>query len=482
MTTPATPPPGLGRLRRWLPWLLLGVALLRLFLGAALFYTAPGERDRDRLVALAGRLAANDAIAYYSDAHHILKFFADGLTSDLPPEMNLQRFALLLAPLYNLEEKDDYLHVVGFYALLALGLGWLAYGLARRLGQGPERAAGLALLLTLWPPGLVWASLPLKEVPALLAALAHLYCLCRLLDREKRDRTPAAAALGYLASGLLLAFLRFYLGYFVVLLGLAALAASFLSGREAAPSGWGRRGLLLGLILLTFLLGRPLHRDTAIYFEAGNPWPLLRSEGPLMVEPPAKPLPQPSETSPPAPPLALNPSADQMVETKPGQYALVNPGWWDRVRNYRMRFVDEAGRSLSPGALEAGPLEALVLGLRDLLFFPTPWQRWPETPHWTLVNLAVAGTALVWWLLLPGIAAGAWSLARRRPGPVLTLLAWGLGLGLALAVVVVNRGTLFRLREIFLLPGLLLWDPAPYLWLWRRLRPGRPESWPVEGS
>jgi hypothetical protein len=141
-----------------------------------------------------------------------------------------------------------------------------------------------------------------------------------------------------------------------------------------------------------------------------------------------------------------------------------------------MRFVDEAGRSLSPGALEAGPLEAIVLGLRDLLFFPNPLQRWPETPRWTLVNLAVAGTALAWWLLLPGIAAGAWRLGLRRPGPVLTMLAWGLGLGLALAVVVVNRGTLFRLREIFLLPCLLLWDPAPYLWLWRRVRPGRAGS------
>ncbi len=237
--------------------------------------------------------------------------------------------------------------------------------------------------------------------------------------------------------------------------------------------------MLLGLILLLLVAGRPLHRDTAICFEAGNPWPLLRMEGPLVVEPPVGPQPGPAGAAggePPAPPLALNPSAGRIVETKPGQYALANPTWWDRVRNYRMRFVDEAGRSLSPGALEAGPLEAIVLGLRDLLFFPNPLQRWPETPRWTLVNLAVAGTALAWWLLLPGIAAGAWRLGLRRPGPVLTLLAWGLGLGLALAVVVVNRGTLFRLREIFLLPCLLLWDPAPYLWLWRRVRPGRAGS------
>lgn len=463
-----------GRLRRWLPWLLVGVALLRLGLGVALFYSSPGARDRDRLIALAGRLSANDAIAYYSDAHHILKFWSLGLKEGLPPEMNLQRFALLLTPLYNVEEQGDYLKVTACYALLALGLGWLAYGLARRLGQGPERAAGLALLLTLWPPGLVWASLPLKEVPALLAALAHLYCLFRLLDRESWGRTLAAAALGYLASGLLLAFLRFYLGYFAALLGLAALAASFLSGREIAPAGWARRGLLLGLILLTFLLGRPLHRDTAIYFEAGNPWPLLRAEGLMLVPSSASLRDKPAASAPTTtepPSLAPQPEPENLVRTREGQYALVNPGWWDRVRNYRLRFVDEAGRSLSPGALEAGPLEAIALGLRDLLFFPIPWQRWPDTPRWTLVNLAVAGTALVWWLLLPGIAAGAWRLARRRPGPVLTLLAWGLGLGLALALVVVNRGTLFRLREIFLLPGLLLWDPAPYLWLWRRIKP-----------
>lgn len=468
-----------GRLRRWLPWLLLGVALLRLGLGAALFYSAPGHRDRDRLVALAGRLAANDAIAYYSDAHHILKFFSNGLRNGLPPEMNLQRFPLLLLPFYNVEEKDDYLNVLGFYTLLALAMGWLAYGLARRLGQGPDRAAGLALLLSLWPPGLVWASLPLKEVPALAAGLAHLYCLCRLLESGTRGRTQAAAAVGYLASGLLLAFLRFYLGYFTVLLGLVALALSFMPGREAPPSGWTRRGLLLGLILLTFVAGQPLHRDTAVYFAAGDPWPRLRTEGPLLVEPPARLKPG-SEAADGAdqatPPLALDPRSERVVETKPGQYVLTDPTWWDRVRKYRMRFVDEAGRSLSPGALEAGPLEALVLGLRDLLLFPNPLQRWPETPRWTLVNLAVAGTTLAWWLLWPGIAAGAWRLARQRPAPVLTLLFWGLGLGLALAVVVVNRGTLFRLREIFLLPCLLLWDPAPYLWLWSHASKSRTVS------
>ncbi|MFZ5585916.1 MAG: hypothetical protein ACOZHQ_08315 [Thermodesulfobacteriota bacterium] len=442
-----------GRLRRWLPWLLLLAALLRLGLGAGLFLASPGGGDQARLEALAQRLAAPDAVVYHGDGEKIYQFYRDGKVRHLPPELNMQRFGLLLAGLYALATPHP-LVAVGFNALCALALGWLAYGLARRLGQPPGRASGLALLLCLWPPSLAWAALPLKEPLGLMLCLAHLYCLTALLDGAERERRRGLLlGLGYLASVAGLAFLRFYLGYFAILAALAALAASLPPGREptAPRPGWGQRALVLGLAVAVFIVCRPLHHDFAIYFLPGHSLPLARPEGALTA---------PAPVAPPAAPAGSAGSAPAPAMT-PEPAVIADPGLMDKARHYQRRFLEEAGRSLSPGAGQGGLLAGLGRALRDLLLFPHPWQRWPETPAWGLVNLAVAGTALVWWLMLPGLALGAWRLGRGRPAPVLTVLFWAL-MGVALALVVVNRGTLYRLRDLFLLPGLLLWLPAAY--------------------
>lgn len=458
-----------GRLRRWLPWLLLMAALLRLALGAGLFYASPGERDQARLESLAQRLAALDAVVYHGDGEKIHNFYRDGKTRYLGHELNIQRFGLLLAGLYALAVPHP-LVAVGFNALCALAMGWLAYGLALRLGQPPGRAAGLAVLLSLWPPSLAWAALPLKEPLGLLLSLGHLYCLAALLGGEARPRgRTALIALGYLVSVAGLAFLRFYLGYFTLVLGLAALAVSLVPGRDpAAPAarpGWGRRGLVLGLVLVGFIACRPLHHDFAIYFLPGHTLPVVRPEG-VLVAPGAEVAPDATPATPSAPAAPATPNDTAAADPEPA--VIADPSLWDKVQHYRQRFLEEAGRSLSPGAGQGGLAAALGRALRDLLFFPYPWQRWPETPAWGLVNLAVAATAAVWYLLLPGLALGAWRFMRRRPLPALTLLAWA-ALGVGLALVVVNRGTLYRLRDLFLLPALLFWLPAAYTWM----RPGR---------
>ncbi|MFH1059738.1 MAG: hypothetical protein V1797_13820, partial [Pseudomonadota bacterium] len=304
-----------GRLRRMLPWLLIMAALLRLALGAGLFYASPGGRDQARLEALSQRLAALDAVVYHGDGEKIYNFYRDGKTRYLGHELNIQRFGLLLAGLYALAVPHP-LVAVGFNALCALALGWLAYALALRLGQPPGRAAGLAVLLCLWPPSLAWAALPLKEPLGLMLSLGHLYCLAALLGGEERTRGRSGVlALGYLVSVAGLAFLRFYLGYFTLLAGLAALLISLLPGRDpAAPAaprpGWGRRALVLGLVLAAFMACQPLHRDFAIYFLPGRTLPVVRPEGALVAPDPSPAPAGPAMPASPPRPRAAAPAAD----------------------------------------------------------------------------------------------------------------------------------------------------------------------------
>jgi hypothetical protein len=141
----------------------------------------------------------------------------------------------------------------------------------------------------------------------------------------------------------------------------------------------------------------------------------------------------------------------------------------------RRRFEISGGRSLPPDRLDSrwrGPIHLLkqaARGGRDIILFPYPWQRWPYAPQWGLLQAGVSGVSLFWYALLPGVAAGILAGLKREPIGALCVLLWSLGLGMALGLVVLNLGTLFRLRDMAVLPLLLLWDPAPYLWARDRL-------------
>jgi hypothetical protein len=132
------------------------------------------------------------------------------------------------------------------------------------------------------------------------------------------------------------------------------------------------------------------------------------------------------------------------------------------------------GRFDTPGQALATTAELAGAALRDLFLWPFPWRPFPAGP-WGPVKAAVAAWAALWWLALPGLAAGAAIHLRRRPVAAGAVLAWSLVLGLLLGVVVLNRGTLFRLRDLSLIPLVLLWHPWPYLaaarLLVRRRRP-----------
>lgn len=81
------------------------------------------------------------------------------------------------------------------------------------------------------------------------------------------------------------------------------------------------------------------------------------------------------------------------------------------------------------------------------------------------MNLLVSAQGVLWYALLLGILPGMVRSLPRRPDTALPLAMWGLGL--LLAFVVLNRGTLFRLRDVAIMPLVLFWDMG-WLWPWRR--------------
>jgi hypothetical protein len=153
---------------------------------------------------------------------------------------------------------------------------------------------------------------------------------------------------------------------------------------------------------------------------------------------------------------------------------------WQR----RWEYAQSGGISLVPEAhvLPDGPQGLTIIllgGLRDLIFYPLPWQSWPSDGHNLPLKAAVTGQTLLWYLLLPGLAWGlAGALARREAvaGPA---IFWVLVVGLSTAVIVVNLGTLYRLRDMAVLPLLLFFSPVPYQKLARLIMPPRGESAPA---
>ncbi len=428
--------------------LLLAAALLHLAAGSCLYLVA--SRYSDNPLKLAAQwLRSPDAYRYHYNAWKVHLFWSLDLDKPNPlGEFKVQRFTMLMVGIYGVLPSHP-LVMIFLQAALQMPIGLLALLLARWLGQPPGRARLLALLVVLWPPTLVWSALPMKEPWALAAALAFLVCLACLWREDSGRPALVLASLGLPASLFLLVFLRFYFWKIVLvatpLFLLAGWLVPRLQGRTPARPRLGWAGLLLGLGLL---LSLPYNHEFGYIF--GAPAPPGRS-------PSYAPQPDPHNR----PPGGVERLAPTVKETMV----------------IRRRFEKFAGQSLPPDRLESrwrGPwhlLKQLARGVRDLLFFPYPWQPWPRGQGWGVLQVGVALFSLGWYLFLPGLLVGGVRVFWRSfpAGPLVVL--WSLGLGLALALVVLNLGTLFRLRDMALLPLLLAWDPAPYTF-WRRGRGG----------
>ncbi|MFH1035520.1 MAG: hypothetical protein V1806_13505, partial [Pseudomonadota bacterium] len=348
-----TPGPGPGRDRR-LAWLLLAALVLRLVLNLGLHAWPPPTPGEPKLLALSQRLMAMDAWGFQAGAQKVLEHWRHP-QEGLGPEQMVSRFSVFLAGLYRLTWNDPLLMVL-VNALCYLGAGLLAHGLARRLGHPPGRARWLALAVCLWPPSLAWSALPMKEGLCLLGILAYLSLLLWLAGSGPGGwGRRALAALGLLALAGLLSYLRFYLGYLLLLVGWAPLLARLLPARSGRRPAWAALGGVAVLSLAIFSLTHAWHTEYFVYFEKGELLPRTQFEAAAKhrlaeerVAAQATPTPPatPAIAAAPAPPPAAEPPASPPLEER---------GLWGKIQGYRERFLGAAGQSLSPTARGAWP-------------------------------------------------------------------------------------------------------------------------------
>ena len=133
---------------------------------------------------------------------------------------------------------------------------------------------------------------------------------------------------------------------------------------------------------------------------------------------------------------------------------------FEALHTQRQGYVSAGGRTLldaevqlsNPRALLAYLPRALMIGF--LAPFPSQW--FDIAGSVGIMRLFSGLEMLLLYLLLPVAAIGVWQViqSRRREGLLLTVFVFLTAV--ALSLVVANIGTLFRLRLVFLLPGLLL--------------------------
>ncbi|MFH1035112.1 MAG: hypothetical protein V1806_11445 [Pseudomonadota bacterium] len=466
--TIASRPAGPPRLQRWFIRLLVAAVLLRLLIGLGLFLWGQGINPDYPVAAMSQRLMAPDGQGYHTGAMKVHEYWADPNPHKvLRHEHMVARFSVLVGAAYHLIWPHPLVMTL-LNCLCYLGVGLLARGLGLSLGQPPARAAGLALIICLWPPSLAWSALPMKDsvsVFLIFAILSQMLYLARGAGGSWPRGILAGAGL-LLCAGLMI-YTRFYFGYVVLAASALPLLARLLPSPQPGPRpAWPALLGVLALGVAAFALTQSWHREYFVYFEQGELLPRSQFEAAISqtysahkpTAPPAA-APAPETQAEPARPDPPRPPQD------PAHL-------WRELNGYRERFQHFAGRSLAPDA-DASLGGGLLHALRDIMLFPYPWQRWPATQHWTAMNLLVSTQGLLWYGLLLGILPGIYIHLRRRPDAALPLALWGLGLGILLAFVVLNRGTLFRLRDMALMPLVLFWDMS-WLGRWRRKQPPPP--------
>ncbi len=436
---------------------------------------------------LSEKLKASDTLKYHRRALALERAWREAPAGPWPAET--RPYAVLLAALYYfLGPSPVWAALVNAFCAGLLAL--LARALALGLGQPPARAAGLALLVALWPPTLAWGLLPLRELLShvlslgLLGGILALAAPGREASGAARGWRMAAAGLGLLACAYLGVTLRPYLERFFAPFALACLGLGLYRLGKGRPAAAVSALLATLLLLAGGYLGvvRPAHlaalwgRVDPAQLAPGDPlWTSDRELGGRTL---------------------ANYLASQL---RPWRVA-------GEMEGRRGDFVVEGGRTLeadpppenAPAAPAAGRdpgfrtpdrgdqpppslatrAERALEGLDNVFLRPRPCENlfgggWP-------VRAAVAGLQPCGTCSCRGSRPGRFSGGGNAPLAAGLVLALGLGLGLAMGYVAVNLGTLFRLRDQAMLPLILLWDPAPYAWLARRLglarRPGLPPA------
>ncbi len=439
--------------------LLLAAAALRLVLALGLWAAACHVAPAEPHAWLSRTLKGPDAIAYQSDARQMHDYWVQGQDA-FDPLLNDKYlgYPSLLAAVYWLTTPHPLVGVL-LNVLCFLVVGLMIRRMALGLGQSPGVATGLALLALLWPPSLAYGSILLKDSLVMAAILVFLGFSLEAIRPGPGEETGGRVPWRVLVAGLAAFFLMCLRSEFQpVCLALGLLTGGL--GVLAALRRTGRRGLLASVALALAVVGA---------FYLSHHFSLVRLAPPVTSELAPKKLAVPSA---PQPALALagaGPLAGvSLPEPRQGLIEL-------RMRLTRLRwnYACTGGVSLDPGAqiipFGAPPrLQVALRGLNNLFLFPYPWQAWPLGQGFSWSGALVSFQAVLWYLLLPGLAWGLVLGLRRHTLAALVILAWLVMLGAVLTFVDLNLGTLYRHRDMVILPLLPFLAATLYAWLGRR--------------
>lgn len=423
------------------------------------------------LFTLANKLRVIDSVFYHQRALSLLQSWSNvSFFKMFVQSSQRDHFATPLAALYDLFGVRPWAVSI-VLCLCYLAVGFLAYALARGLNQPERRARWLALLISLWPPTLAWSVLPLRDGPFTMAVFLFLSSLIWLLapGPAKPARTIFCWLGLILGSGLAYV-LKGYMLWVLPPVALLGFAIAFLRNLGAEQkTGWPRLCSAPLLVLTTLVV-----LYSAMYPAAPVTQAMPAAQNQIQVTA----LPTPKTSQPPAPP------------TEAGTWASLKQkldAAWDKVTNPK-EFLERArylsllekepsykGTGISPQGA-AGRygvsqqswgtiIKQAAIGFWDLLTFPPPWQRWPARENWGLFTILVSMLSVAWYLLLPGVCMGLFFRVRHGDAGGMVLLAWVLIGGLGMGWAMLNLGTLFRLREMIVLPMLTAFYPGVYLWL-----------------
>lgn len=410
---------------RRLVYVVCGAYAVRSMMALVLFVVSARELPVFRSVQLGHGfwLLAPDALGYHGRG---LEMLTHGVcTGWITAGSPLDVFGAWVAALYRLFVPHP-LVGIAFNVWAATGMALLAFGLARRLSGSDAPGVAAAALVAFWPSTLVWSTQLLRE-PGLLFLLFLAFSLVGRLCWQAPGRPLRAGTLlaGIAGTVLLLAKSRAYAGWIMVGAFALAALASLAWRRGQGTLVWGGAALVLGVWAgITQPLWLPV---TALPFR-----PVGAASGfdcPVTRRPPVA-------TPSPLPPVSL-----------------------DALATARGGFVRAGGTLRADANVDIATPRALVRQLPETLaaalFSPYPWRWFGGATTGAFRSLAGMEVAVIV-ALLPALALGAARLIRARSFVAAFMLVDGIVIWLMVALVVVNEGTLFRLRLQGVLPVMVV--------------------------
>ncbi|MCF8033691.1 MAG: hypothetical protein K9K66_05525 [Desulfarculaceae bacterium] len=441
--------------------LLLAMAAgVRLLVGLALWLLAahqPGvSSPHDLLGVLNGWVLAPDAALYHDQAMVLLDVWHGAASpGDLSLPAEYLGYPVILAWLYWLAAPH---HLVGIAvnAVFFLITGVLAFKLMHMSGQSRSASLVLALVICLWPPSLSYSSTLLKDSLYIMSVFMILFGLIKLMRKQASIISSWAAATLVLFFGvyLLLNVRPMLTPALTVFFPLAVIAGALLPGlrRNLKPTLF--HGLLVVCAVAGGIYAAGHYGVVDLALPKAPAKPLHTAHSPIHQPGPVK-VAQASVAGLPAKVMDRADEAENAL--------------WRR----RIIYFTSGGLSLVPFA-SLQPTDAwqkAVIYCRsavNLFLRPFPWSRWPYKPGSYAVRWGIVFWNLLWYLALPGIFYGLYRELKKKEMSAAAIMLWVGIFGLMVSTVVVNQGTLFRQRDMAILPLLIFFDLRPYAYFFRR--------------